>query len=893
MEIKRKIKQEVKDRRSDFNDRVRKLKDSNKGIVSPQVEDDNAFNVAEFYQRLTPTQKEAFDKQLKFKKIRNNYAEYVKYVYGDNYLMTRFHSLLCKLAQSVITKMEHGERVRLCISIPPQCGKGYPVDFPVLTTKGWKRHGDLQVGDYVYNDKGEQVAVLGNQKPYMWHCLEITFATGEKHIITREHLWKVFLEKENRISGIHKNIRQEHIIETQELMNILSKQRRKPYVQMNSPLQNENKDLTIDPYILGLWLGDGISACNEIVVSDIDLSDELVGIGDKEKYCIIKRKNNPSVSYIKLGTRTRHYGKCRYAWDFTKKLHDIDVLNNKHIPVEYLLSSEEQRWELLRGLMDTDGCVDKKGGSCEYCGTNKQLCYDVFTLLRSLGIKAVIKESDAKLYGRIVSKKYRISFTADKGQKIFNINRKQKRIDNKVKQDRKDKYEYFITSIKPVDDMLVSCISVDGGMYLAGTGLIPTHNSKTLTETLPSWFIGRHPNGNVILTGYNSDIAVKFGDNNRNLIKEFGKEIFDIEPSESMDRKDEFGIKGYQGKIVSRGLLGGLTSNAANLLIIDDPFKNGEEANNPDIREKVWRVFCDSAMTRVHGSLECKGDAVIVIHTRWHEDDLIGRLSREEGWIVVNIPCVWEDGTRKDTLLGRKVGETLLPELGFDYDWACKTRKLLGERVWSALYQGKPFIDTGNLIKRENIRIYNKNSKPYTFEEITMSCDLTFGANTKNSDPYCISIWGRNGADHYLLDVVSKKASFMATLEIIKVLSAKYPTMRKKLIEKKANGQATIEMLNSHIGCMIPFTPTSSKEDRFNAVCPYFEAGNVFFPDQSIQPDIEFYINQLLKFPNGEHDDFVDTVSQYLLNYQYKYGGKVQTNSGLALLSKALRGIKL
>lgn len=540
MEIKRKIKQEVKERRSELNDRVKKLKDSNKGIVSPQVEDDNAFNVAEFYKNLTPMQKEAFDKQLKFKKIRNNYAEYVKYVYGDNYLMTKFHGVLCKLAQSVITKMEHGERVRLCISMSPQHGK-----------------------------------------------------------------------------------------------------------------------------------------------------------------------------------------------------------------------------------------------------------------------------------------------------------------------------------------------------------------SKTFTETLPSWFIGRHPNGKVILTGYNSDIAVKFGDNNRNLIKDFGKELFDIEPSESMDRKDEFGIKGYEGKIVSRGLLGGITSNAGNFVIIDDPFKNGEEANNPDIRERVWRVFCDSVMTRVHGSVECKGDAVIVIHNRWHEDDLIGRLSKEEGWIVVNIPCIWEDRTRKDTLLGRHIGETLCPELGFDFDWACKTRKLLGERVFMALYQGKPFIDTGNLIKRENIRIYNKNSKPYTFEEITMSCDLTFGANTKNSDPYCISIWGRNGADHYLLDVVSKKAGFKETLEIIKVLSAKYPTMRKKLIEKKANGQATIEMLNSHIGGMIPFTPTGSKEDRFNAVCPYFEAGNVFFPDESLQQDIEFYINQLLKFPNGEHDDFVDTVSQYLLNYQYKYGGKVQTNSGLALLSKALRGIKL
>ena len=81
-----------------------------------------------------------------------------------------------------------------------------------------------------------------------------------------------------------------------------------------------------------------------------------------------------------------------------------------------------------------------------------------------------------------------------------------------------------------------------------------------------------------------------------------------------------------------------------------------------------------------------------------------------------------------------------------------------------------------------------------------------------------------------------------------------------------------------------------SKEDRLNAVSPYFESGNVYFPDESVLPNVEEYVEQLLKFPNSAHDDFVDTVSQYLLNYQYKYGGRVATDSGFLTLANAIRG---
>ena len=416
----------------------------------------------------------------------------------------------------------------------------------------------------------------------------------------------------------------------------------------------------------------------------------------------------------------------------------------------------------------------------------------------------------------------------------------------------------------------------------------PQHGkSMTGTETLPSWFIGRNPDLRCIVTAYNADVAEKFGNKNRQLIKDFGEDIFGVKISESQDNKTLWDIDKHQGGMLATGIMGGLTSNGGALVIVDDPFKNGEEANNPELRNKVYETFADSVATRARG----KGNAIIVIHTRWHDDDLIGRLSKTGEWIIINIPCVWESGMGVDRYLHRKVGETLCPELGFDAEWATSMQKLLGAKKWNALYQGKPYIDGGNLVKRDNLKFYNEKTKPNTFEELTMSCDLTFGGKKTTNDNVCIGVWGRVGADHYLLKKIKKKMTFQETLQQLRQLSASFPLCRKKLVESKANGLATIETLNRDIGGFVGFDPKSkSKQERFENVIPYIESGNVWFPDESLDPTIEDDIDELLRFPNGAHDDFVDMVSQYLLNYEYRYGGRIDTDNRFSLLSKAIRG---
>lgn len=414
----------------------------------------------------------------------------------------------------------------------------------------------------------------------------------------------------------------------------------------------------------------------------------------------------------------------------------------------------------------------------------------------------------------------------------------------------------------------------------------PQHGkSMTVTETLPSWFIGRNPDLRCIVTAYNADVAEKFGNKNRQLVKEHGEEIFGIKVSDSQDNKTLWDIDKHHGGMLSTGILGGLTSNGGALVIVDDPFKNGEEANNGDLRDKVYDTFADSVATRARG----KGNAIIVIHTRWHDDDLIGRLMKTDEWTIINIPCVWEKG--EDKLLHRKIGQTLCPELGFDSEWAMSMQKLLGAKKWNALYQGKPYIDGGNIIKRSDIRFYDRSNEPGSYEELVLSCDLSFGGTKKANDPYCMTLWGRNGGNHYLLKIFDKRASFTDTNKTIRMICSQYPQLRKKLIERKANGQATIDLLGQEIGGFVPFDPKGmSKEDRLHAVSPYFESGNIFFPSEDLMPNIETYIDQLLRFPSVEHDDFVDTISQYLLNYEYRYGGRIDTDNRFSILAKAIRG---
>lgn len=841
-----------------------------KTYTEQEQETESKINAINYYDNLSEADKLSLQNEIKKKKLRDNYASYVQYVFGDNYVMTDFHKLLCSIGQDACNKIKQGKHARYLLSVPPQFGKLLANDTPILTRNGWKKHGDLIVGDEVLSPNGDFIKVK-HIFPKQYANKKITFTNGEEILCHENHEWVVY----DRFS--HKQL----VIETKFIEKCVEENKQvgrghryRFQLPLTQFIKGETKELCVNPYILGVWLGDGKRDCGTICACK---EDEITLLECRKYYpqgfnLVHKQTGVLYKNFNGLTTALKKYGLCS------------GEIKKKFIPQEYLTADIRQRLELLAGLIDTDGYLDIKNKRYYFTTSDIELRDTFCELVSTFGWRTSIVEHKPILSTSGIQGKKPFWVVGFNPTTFIPCRLKRKQLTSFSKQRK-----VSICKVENIENIEGNCIEVEGGVYLCGKTLIPTHNSMTLTETLPSWFIGNNPDLSVIITAYNADIAEKFGDRNRQKVKEFGKEIFGVQVSDSQDNKTLFQIKGHQGQIFSTGILGGLTSNPAALIIVDDPFKNGEEAESQDIRDRVERVYWDSIDTRARAL----GSAIIVIHTRWHEDDLIGRLAKKEGFYVINIPTVWESGV--DKLLHRKVGEVLAPELGHTVEWAMNKKNNVGSRVWNALYQGKPFIEGGNIIQRQFIKFYNKHSLPSEFDEIVLSCDLSFGGVKKDNDPNCGVVWGRVGANHYLLKRFNKKCGFQETINLIRQFCANYPTMRKKLIESKANGNATIELLNQEIGGFVGFDPKgASKESRLKLVSPYFESGNIYLPDETIDKNIEEVVEQLLKFPNVAHDEYVDTTSQYLLDYSYKHeGGRINTDNRFKDFSEAIRGLRV
>jgi predicted phage terminase large subunit-like protein len=387
----------------------------------------------------------------------------------------------------------------------------------------------------------------------------------------------------------------------------------------------------------------------------------------------------------------------------------------------------------------------------------------------------------------------------------------------------------------------------------------PRHGkSMTVTESFPSYFIAKNPDKRVIAASYADSLARKFGRLNRQKIEEYGKTLFNVELSGVNAAQNNWGIAGKRGGMIATGIGGSITGEGADLLLIDDPFKNSEEANSETIREKVWSEWESTLSTRLH-----KGGSVIVIMTRWHEDDLIGRLLQRSphNWERLRLPAIAEDD---DDALGREKGEPLCPELGFDEEWAEKKKIEVGSRTWAALFQQRPSPSDGNIFNRSWWKYYKV--LPSRFDEMIQSWDCTFKDN-KDSDYVVGQVWGRLGADKYLVTQVRGQMNLPTTIQAIRNLTAAYPLTYAKLVEDKANGPAVIQMLSNEIPGLIPVNPEGGKIVRAAAASPDVEAGNVYLPDPTIAPWINDFVEEASAFPNGANDDQVDGFTQAIIRF--------------------------
>jgi len=375
----------------------------------------------------------------------------------------------------------------------------------------------------------------------------------------------------------------------------------------------------------------------------------------------------------------------------------------------------------------------------------------------------------------------------------------------------------------------------------------PRHGkSEQVTVRYPAYLLERWPKLRTIVGAYNSALVQKFSRKTRRIAAKRIELSKDANTASEWETAEGGGLRAV-------GAGGGVTGHGANLIIIDDPVKSREEANSETYREKIWDWFTDDIFTRLE-----PGGVMIIIMTRWHEDDLVGRILKSDfadDFEVINLAAEAEYGDP----LGRPVGAALCPAR-FNEAALAKLRTILGRSYYS-LYQGRPAAVEGDII---NIGWFKRYRYRPSFITIVQSWDTAQKASLKNDYNVCTT-WGETEqGDAYLLDVYREK------MEYPKLKRAAIEQKRRWnpsaiLIEDKGHGTALGQELKELPGySVIMIEPEGDKVTRMSVESAAVESGRIWVPEEHTEPWLAEFENECTNFPAVKHDDQVDSMSQYL-----------------------------
>jgi predicted phage terminase large subunit-like protein len=394
----------------------------------------------------------------------------------------------------------------------------------------------------------------------------------------------------------------------------------------------------------------------------------------------------------------------------------------------------------------------------------------------------------------------------------------------------------------------------------------PVRHGKSVFTTwhLPVWLLGTSPHLKIGVAGYGQDFASEWGEKSRDTMEEFGPS-FGVRVSRTSSSKSHWKIERHGGSMQCFGIGGSITGKGYHLIVIDDPIKNPEEADSETYRTRNKRWLQGAILPRLDPGAVC-----VLMMARWHEDDLIGWAHREmKGrWKRLRLPAIAEETS--DTFgadpLGREPGEALWPEVR-SVEMLEQYRKDSGDQMFNALYQQRPSPPAGAILQRGWWKEYTRRPSIAWFDAAVMSWDMTF-KETKSGSFVVGQVWGRKGADFYLLHQVRERMDFPSTKAALRQMAAhpEWGRAPRRLVEDKANGPAIISELRREIPGLIAVPATTSKEARAAAVSSYVEAGNVYLPSPELAPWVGEFIEEASSFPNGLHDDQVDAFSQAVMD---------------------------
>lgn len=410
----------------------------------------------------------------------------------------------------------------------------------------------------------------------------------------------------------------------------------------------------------------------------------------------------------------------------------------------------------------------------------------------------------------------------------------------------------------------------------------PRHGkSEMISRYTPAWFVTKYPDFKVLSTSYEGDFAATWGRKARELVEAHPE--LGVSVSSASKAAAQWELAGRKGGMNTAGAGGPITGKGGHLLIIDDPVKNAADAASELMRDRTWDWYRGVFINRGEPGLPAGGACIIVLQTRWHEDDLMGRLLKEEGdeWFVLSLPAI----AGGSDPLGRLPGEALWPER-YDVDALAALRKSSGSYVWSALFQQSPQIEGGGLFRSDALRYhtYNRTEKgsfvrlmapegpPKVVPEAQLArfmvVDLAATLKTTSDFSVYAHFAVTPDKDLVLLDAFRARiegSEHMAVLE--RLYNAWKP--RFCAIERATYGLSLIQTA-ARTG-RIPIRelkPDTDKVSRAYGAGALAEAGKLYLPRDAEW--LSDWVNELVGFPNAAHDDCVDVTAYaaHLVNQQ-------------------------
>jgi predicted phage terminase large subunit-like protein len=366
--------------------------------------------------------------------------------------------------------------------------------------------------------------------------------------------------------------------------------------------------------------------------------------------------------------------------------------------------------------------------------------------------------------------------------------------------------------------------------------------------------LGRNPDKKIIFITYSQERANDIGRSVRNQLTDpLHSSVFpDCRISQDSAASNKFNTI-QNGAYFAVGVGGPITGRGADLLIIDDPIKGREEAESPTQRRKLKEWYRSVAYTRL-----APGGAVILIQTRWHQDDLAGWLLKEhkhENWVTLSLPALAEENDP----LGRKIGDPLWPKF-YPKKRLLEIKKAIGDREFSCLYQQKPVSIEGNLFNREWWKYYENIYE--SFDGVLQSWDTGFEQGQDSSYSVC-QTWAAKDGHFYLLNQLRARLTYPRLLRSVKE-QARLFNPEKILIEREGSGRSLAQDLfdQTRLPIRAIKTVNKSKEQRAFLVTDLIEQGRVWLPQNALW--LDEFIDEISHFPHGKYSDQVDALTMAL-----------------------------